>query len=354
MMLSRLLLIAPAVLAAAQTRPLTEVYTNNDFQITGITVSRSGRMFVNFPRWSDKYLNAVVEVMKDGSVKPYPDEYWNRWDNKPENAGKQFVCVQSVVADEADSLWILDPAAPLLATVVPGGPKLVRVDLRTNQVTRVYAFGAETAKPSSYLNDIRIDLKRNTAYMTESGVGGIVVLDLTTGKAHRALDGHPSVMAEPNTSITINGKAVLGPTGKAPQFNADGIALSHDGEYLYYQALTGSTLYRVRTSALRGGGDPARAVERVAKTFPVDGIWMDAKDRIYLSGLNQSAIFRIDRDGQIRQLATDRRLVWPDTFSEGPDGAIYITASHINEGPQYNGGKSSRTMPYSVFKLNSK
>jgi hypothetical protein len=31
-------------------RQLTQVYQNNDFQLTGISVSRTGRLFVNFPR----------------------------------------------------------------------------------------------------------------------------------------------------------------------------------------------------------------------------------------------------------------------------------------------------------------
>ena len=75
-------------------------------------MSKSGRLFVNFPRWSDRYLNAVIEVGSDGTTKPFPDEQWNRWDRKQENAGKQFVCVQSVVIDKAGMLWVLDPAAP--------------------------------------------------------------------------------------------------------------------------------------------------------------------------------------------------------------------------------------------------
>jgi hypothetical protein len=28
---------------------------------------------------------------------------------------------------------------------------------------------------------------------------------------------------------------------------------------------------------------------------------------------------------------TDRRLRWPDTFSEGRDGTMYVTASHIQD-----------------------
>ena len=30
-------------------------------------------------------------------------------------------------------------------------------------------------------------------------------------------------------------------------------------------------------------------------------------------------------------MLTDKRLRWPDTFSEGPDGTIYVTASHIQD-----------------------
>lgn len=334
---------------------LTEVYHNDDFQLTGVTVSKSGRMFVNFPRWSDRYLNAMVEVMKDGSVKPFPDEHWNRWGKSLDTAAKQFVCVQSVVADDQDALWVVDPAAPMTITVVPGGAKLVKIDLSTNQVARVYSFGPDVVKPNSYLNDVRIDTKRNTAYMTDSGAGGIVIVDLASGKAHRALDNHPSVLAEQNITISVNGKPVLGPDGKTPQFKSDGIALNHDGSYLYYQALAGATIYRIKTSLLRDDhASPdavAEGVEKVAKTFPADGLWMDSEDRLYLSNINQSSVCRLLKNGEVETLVTDPRLEWPDTFSQDPGGAIYITASHINDSPQYNQGKSTRTKPYAVFKF---
>ncbi|HEY4084768.1 MAG TPA: L-dopachrome tautomerase-related protein [Bryobacteraceae bacterium] len=340
-------------LMSAQTqngKTLTSVYENNDFQITGVTASPSGRLFVNFPRWSDKYLNAVVEVMKDGSVRPYPDEFWNRWDRKPESAGQQFVCVQSVVADDQDSLWVVDPAAPMMAVVVPGGPKVVQISLSNNRVTRVFPFGSDVVKAGSYLNDIRIDTKNNVAYLTDSGVGGIIVLDIKSGKAHRVLDGHESTQPEHGVEIGVNGKPVVTADGKPPQIAADSMALSHDGEYLYYKPLTGTTVYRVKTRALRDG-NAASAVEKVADAFPTDGFWMDAQDTLYLSNINESAVYRLPKNGKLEKVVTDKRLVWPDTFSQGPDGSMYITASHINDSPQYNHGKSTRTMPYGVFRF---
>jgi sugar lactone lactonase YvrE len=327
-------------------------YTNDDFQITGISVSKRGRLFVNFPRWSDRYRNAVVEVGPNGKEKAFPDESWNQWDTKAETAGTHFVCVQSVVVDDTDALWVLDPAAPLLGPIVPGGPKLVRIDLQTNQVTRVIPFGPDVAKMNTYLNDVRFDNPRHTAYITDSGMGAIIVLDLESGRARRVLEGDRSVKAEPGVEIVVDGKA-LKVAGKPPQLNADSIALSPDGNYLYYKPLTGVNLYRIKTEILRDASAPpekvSAAVENLGQVFPTDGFWMDAKGDLYLSDVTHDAVARRTADGKIEQIAKDARLQWPDTFSQGPDGTIYISASHINDSPTFNQGKSTRKLPYGVF-----
>lgn len=349
---SLVLMIAGSQLVVGQTHPMTEVFHDDHFQLTGVTVSKTGRLFVNYPRWSDTYRNAVVEVMKDGSAKPFPNQDWNVWDLKPATAGKHFVCVQSVVVDDSDTLWVVDPGAPYLISVVSGGAKLVAIDLKTNRVARVLTFGPDVVKPESYLNDIRFDLGRQTAYMTDSGTGGIVIVDLKSGNAHRALEGIPATKFEKGVQIVIDGKPVLGPDKQPPAFNSDGIALSPDGNYLYFQAVTAKTLYRVKTSVLRDNPSAAASsVEKVADTFPVDGLWMDKKGRLYLSDLTHDAVSRLLPNGKIETVATDKRLQWPDTFSEGPDGSIYITASHINDSPKYNEGLSVRKLPYTVFKI---
>ena len=40
------------------------------------------------------------------------------------------------------------------------------------------------------------DTRRDFAYLTDSGLGGIVVVDLKNDQAWRRLDKHPSVLAE--------------------------------------------------------------------------------------------------------------------------------------------------------------
>ena len=50
-----------------------------DHQVTGVTVSEDGRIFVNFPRWSEDVPVPVAEVKQDGSIAPYPNDEWNAW-----------------------------------------------------------------------------------------------------------------------------------------------------------------------------------------------------------------------------------------------------------------------------------
>ena len=125
-------------------------------QPAGVAISKAGRIFVNFPRWIDEPTPSVAEVAADGSLVPYPNEDINTWDKVPGGSARDhFVCVQSVVVDCDDVLWILDPASPMFKGVVEGGPKLLKVDLATNAVQRVYHFEDTSAPAKSYLNDVR-------------------------------------------------------------------------------------------------------------------------------------------------------------------------------------------------------
>lgn len=326
-----------------------------EHQATGVAVSADGRIFVNFPRWMEDTAVSVAEVQKDGSLKPYPDEAWNSWRNAggPVPAPRDtFVCVQSVVADTRGNLWVLDPASPGIDKVVAGGPKLVRIELASNKVAQVIHFGEDVALQGSYLNDVRFHPDGTTAFITDSGArGAIVVVDLESGRAHARLDGHPSTQPEKGVEVTVAGEKLKRPDGRAFQAAADGIALTPDGGTLYWQALTGRTLYRVDTAALQAG-DPdaaAKKIEKVGVSHVADGLLMTRDGRLYLTAPENNEV-RVWTGERSETVVTDPQLSWPDSLAEGPDGALYVTASRLHEMPWFKAG-APNVLPTRLFRL---
>ena len=327
----------------AQEQPALKKVATFEHQVTGVTVGKGDRVFVNFPRWTEDSPVSVAEVMKDGSIKPFPDEAWNSWRNVLKNKvtpQDHWVCVQSVVADHDGNLWVLDPASPAIAGVVPGGAKLVKIDLGTTKVTQTIAFDEQTAPPYSYLNDVRFSPDNQTAYITDSGLkGALVVVDLKSGAARRLLEGHPTTMPEKNVVVHTDGKELRRPDGRTAEFASDGIELSEDGKHLYWQALTGKTLYQIPTAALHNAKmsneDLDKQIERVGENGVSDGLWIDKAGTMYISALEEDSI-KTRKGGNVETLIRDKRLRWPDTFAESSDGTIYVTASRIQDSAQFN------------------
>jgi len=308
-----------------------------DQQVTGVAVSKTGRVFVNFPRWEQDVPLSVAEVMKDGSLRPYPNAEWNAWRNEAKlSNADHFVCVQSVTIDPQGYLWVVDPAAPGNEFNLDGGPKILKIDLNGDKVVKVIRFDRTAVPQGSYLNDIRVSPDGRTGYMTDSGVkGALIVVDLGTGKAQRVLDGHPSTQVDPSVKVQTDGKPLKRPDNRGPMFAADGIALDPKGEYLYWQALTGNTLYRIATKALQTPAKAAAAIEKLGTTCVADGYWMDAKGRLFITSPEDNSVKRREPDGKLHIVAQDDRLRWPDSMAEGADGTLYVTASHIQDMAQF-------------------
>jgi sugar lactone lactonase YvrE len=230
---------------------------------------------------------------------------------------------------------VVDAAAPATARVVPGGPKLVRIDLKANKVAQTIPFAEAVAPQGSYLNDVRFSSDGRRAYLTDAGAkGALIVVDLQNGGARRVLDGHPSTQPEKGVVVRTDGQALRRPDGRGVEFAADSIALSPDGRHLTWKALTGRTLYRIATEALDDPRLSARElesrIERVGESEPTDGLWIDKRGRLYLSAIEDNAV-KVRDSGRDTTLVQDDRLRWPDTFSEGPDGTIYVTSSRIQD-----------------------
>jgi sugar lactone lactonase YvrE len=338
MKLALLALAVPMVIGAAATPPLKpwpaapagkvtieRIAYFPDQQTTGVAVSKTGRVFVSLPRLTVDVPVSVGDVV-DGKIVAYPDAGWNGYRFAGGDAVHQFVCAQAVVMDNRDNLWVLDAATPKRQGPVAGGPKLVKIDPRTNVVLGIYRFPADVVPEGTSLNDVRLSPDGAFAYLSNVGnkTGGLIVMDLRSGKAWRMLDGDPSTQADPSVQLHADGKALIGRDGKGLSINVDGIAISADGKTFYWQALTGKTVYALPTAVMQ---DPTKAAHarpvKVATTHAADGLWIDAAGRFFVTNPGEDSIEVADKvGGPLRLLVKDKRMRWPDSFSQGADGSL--------------------------------
>ncbi len=423
----------PANQEAATDRPLGTLETVATFpgpMPEGVTVSHTGRIFVNFARWGDDIPFTVAELI-NGKAVAYPNEAINDWPGRKlpnPNAftdasvdQTHFVSVQSVVVDPDDRLWVLDTGAPKLKNIVPDGPKLVAIDLHTNKVVKTILITSEACGTNCYLNDVRFDLRvgdtgsqdastmvgshpaldpnkpaadpehpnaarafgtpdahgvvdlpvrdrsmnpmHGTAYITDSsseGPNAIIVVDLATGKSWRRLNQHSSVLSEDQFLMFAEGRPVYmtepNKPPKAVNFAADGIALSNDGETLYYCPINGTKLYAVATAMLRdrtkSDAQVAGTVRIVTGKMPSDGMESDATGNVYMTDPVTDSIHRWNsKTGLTETIAHDPRILWPDTMSLAGDGYLYFTSNQLHEQPTMHNGQDLRRKPYQLFRI---
>ncbi|TRX57612.1 hypothetical protein FNH22_15865 [Fulvivirga sp. M361] len=291
-------------------------------QVTGVTVTDQGRIFVNFPRWRKGVDNSVVEITSDNH-KSYPDATWNSWEVDQPVEDNKFVGVQSVVAFE-NSLYVLDTRNPLFKNVVDA-PRIFVFDLTTNQLIRTYILDKNSYYPNSYINDLRIDKKNNKIYFTDSGRAGILILDIASGIFRRVLDDHESTKAEQD-HLTFDGKKWENTV------HSDGIALDTTHDRLYFHALTGYSLYSISTKMLEveDKRQMEKNVKLEAKTAAPDGMVFDKMGNLYFADLENNKIMYRKEDGSIHTLAEGDKIKWADTFSIY-NNYLYFTNSRINE-----------------------
>ena len=334
---------------------------------TGVAVSRGGRVFVNFPRWGDGPAQAVGEIV-DGEVVAYPSAAINRSGEEAPGVAPadRLVSVQSVVIDPDDRLWILDTGNPRFGGVIPGGAKLVGVDLADDSMFQVVAFPADVAPETTCLNDARFDLtvgQAGYAYITDSSATGenaLIVVDLADGSSRRVLGGHPSVEEAPGFVPIVEGQPLMQTPGGGPPrplpVGADGLALSPDGALLFWTQLAGRRLFRVPTTALRDPGLPAAELAAQVEDlgdrgYASDGLAADAAGTLYLTNYEDNAVMRRSADGVTGTLVAGPNLLWPDSLAVAADGHLYVTSNQLHRGPGFQGGEDRRVKPYALFQV---
>lgn len=302
--------------------PQLTVVAKSSHQWTGVAVSPSGRIFVCFPTWGNHPDYHVGEIL-NGEVYPYREL----------EERVRFVCVQSVFADATNNtLWVLDAGKRSKQDAASSDPTLLMVDLSHNEILRSYNLTPDVVLPDSMMADMRVDAARGAAYITDSGHGGIIVLDLNTGNAWRALTDIPEVRSRL--------QAIYFPTGLFSGLaDCNGLELSEDKKLLYFSSLGGDVLYSVPTAVLLNEMLSVAQREKEVKAINVQNVPTDGMvfrdDALYMGALSSEGIWEFFLDepnvseaGAILNLGVDIR--WADSFARAADNSIYFTTSALN------------------------
>lgn len=332
---------------SGRTEVVARIY---DAMPAGVALDAESRVYLSFPNWgSSPPPYALARVGKGGRLVPFPSGGESRYDETKRQA---LISVLGIRADHVGRLWVLDNARPHFGPAMPGAIKVIAFDSRSGGEVCRFVFPESVADPRrAFFNDLVIDEASDTVYisdMSTDGHGAIVVYDRYRNEAWRVLDGHSAVSAEPTVNFIERRQVLL-------NGGVDGIALTPDGVWLYWKALSGRTLYRIRTGLLRDRsvteGDRAAAIENLGDAPITDGMFADSRGNIYFTSLEQSSVIVRRSDGSFDTLSSDRHIVWPDSLDLSRDGWLYLVSNQINRMPLFNNGKDMRRPPYYLLRI---
>ncbi|KAI1803090.1 MRJP-domain-containing protein [Daldinia bambusicola] len=283
-----------------------------------------------------------------------------------------LIGVQGIVVDALDRLWILDTGRVLtvdnvLLQSVYGGPKLIGVNLENNTVFRTIVFPPTVAFGDSYLNDVRFDLRPSLgegfAYITDSSAEGhnaLIVVDLGSGESWRHLSLITAVKSISQFLPFVWGEPLYYAQFQLPYstfpIGGDGIALSADGETLYWGPFASRFMYSCPTAKLRKRGESSELLAQQSVTSSgqkgvSDGLETDSNNMIYVGNNEANAINMYNPfNGSVFTFVRDPRINWVDTMSVAEDGFIYFTVNQFNLGRLTYPKIDRRKPPFALFR----
>lgn len=292
-----------------------------------VAVAPDGRVFFSFHPEGNLGGDVSVAELVGGEVVPYPNEAFQ----------KTADTILSLRVDTHGRLWTLDYGHYGMSK-----PRLVAIDLASDEVVIDYTFPRSAAPVGSMLNDFQVSPTGDAVYISDQSTlkqkQALVVVDFSGPNpiARRRLVEHPSV-DNGAYDVFVHDELVTVAGFFKPDYGVDAITFDQNREYLYFGALNSGELFRVPAKhleyeeSLMLDDELALHVEKVADTTMTDGAATDRAGHVYLTDMEHSAIVRVAPSGELEVLAQSELLRWPDGLSWAPDGSLYVTASALHE-----------------------
>jgi sugar lactone lactonase YvrE len=309
-----------------------------------LAVSATGRVFFTVHPESRPSGNKLLVRETDGRIRAFPSEAAQ---------ADLFDAVMGVVIDARGTLWTIDHGQHGFRQ-----PRLLGFDIKTGQVLKDFSLKSDVAPKGSFLQDLQVNSTGTMAYIADvsflRNTPGLVMVDLKTGDAWRALDQDPSVMPQSwiirnptKTMSWLGGLFTLKP-------GIDGIAISKNDQFLVYGAMAHDTLFSVPTAALRReeAGQAALQVKALGRKPLNDGLSMDRNDNIFITDVEHGSVMKMTPAGLLSTVVQDlKRLRWADALSFGPDGWLYVADSAIPDQMLRSKSHMREQAPYRIFRF---
>ena len=310
--------------------------------IGNIAVSSTGRVFFTVHPEARPTGNKLLEFV-DGAAVPYPSI---------QQQAELFDTPLGVAIDRYDRLWTIDHGNHGLRSA-----RVVGIDLATGEVIRQHLLHADIAPAGSFLQDLQVSADGRTIVIADASFWrkqpAIIVYDVETGDARRVLESHWSVSAE-NYVINNAGREMKFFGGLVSlRGGIDGIALGP--EWLYFGALNGAELYRIRLRDLRDEDLPQSQMAKRVESYSIkplsDGLSIDVDGNVYITDVEHRAIFVVDESRELKTLLQSDNIRWPDALSFGPDGWLYVADSALGDVVLKPKEHIASQAPYRVFRF---
>ena len=111
----------------------------------------------------------------------------------------------------------------------------------------------------------------------------------------------------------------------------NGIALTQNGNYLYYKPLTSYDLFRIPTDLLRDStlnqSNVENGIEFVCTALPSDGMEFDHHGRLFMTGIEDNAIYYLTPGLTLLTAIVDSRIKYPEGISITENDEVYFTTT---------------------------
>ncbi|MCH4091139.1 L-dopachrome tautomerase-related protein [Acetobacter sp.] len=329
------------------------VAARSPFIASGVAVAHDGTVFLGMPRFPGmEHTFSLARVNAAGEPVSFPGGHWNDW-REGQDGSNSFVMVNAIHIFRDNTLWAVDQGAPAGQRPPPGAQKLVQLDTTNGNILRILRFPEAVMPSGAQFNDLRIH--GNLVFVTDSGLGGVIIHDPETGMTLRRLSGQV-VMRNDGVHLHkgIGDHILQDEHAKRPDVASDDIEVDATGIWFYFSVPAGP-LKRIRIADLLNvaftDDQLAKKVEIVAEIPSIGGTCIDTLGNIYLSDAENCCITVLAPDGKRAILVQDSRLISPDALFIDRHRRLYIPCPQLQKLAMFNNGHNETHPPFLVLSM---